>query len=580
MTIVRETTECFTGRAIREEILTREGRISGKQSNDAAETEAILMALLHTHPDDDLIIYCDNQGCVDVWNKVMIEQAVCVNSQNRALWHRILGLADHRKGTGKQAQIRWVHSHVDDEARRTDVARAKYQCACGKQGECTVPGERGHWIHEGNERADGLAEQGSTRPKPGAERTRAGELRFIIHSANNPANMAQGKYKAWVADMCKDMARGEEGTARHKVGEARDRSHGKSYGTLMKTLHAEGSPTWRFWSRLSLGCLPTHSQMSKFARSSPEGAYATVYRDVIGDEGKCVRCGHSKETTEHAITTCPEARQWWDRLQHTLEEKWREAGEDWRQHDWIEAKVGEYEGWHPMRAAEGLVPRDIGTRLCMQDPKICKLVNETAKAAVNTAFNVWEARNESVLAWLELNPELKERKKHADRTGWRSGAKRKEKRPRIDQTEGNNESLDVQHTRAKRIREWVAEEAATVEAKVERAVEKAVAKYEHDCAAGKVLRGSAARIEADKKAAAKEAIRRCRNTRRGRERSGQKRPRRGARAISRAMSSTPRQCTAPSPRYQPRSGPTTGCQRLGHWLRHCGPPPRATSTAI
>jgi ribonuclease HI/exonuclease III len=506
MTVVRETTECLTGRVIREEILTREGRIAGKQSNDAAETEAILMALLHTHPDDDLVIYCDNQGCVDVWNKIMVEGTVGINSQNRALWHRIWGLADHRKGTGKQAQMRWVHSHVDDEARRTDVTRAKYQCACGKQGECTVPGERGHWIHEGNERADGLAERGSTRPKPGAERTRAGELRFIIHSASNPTNMAQGRYKTWVADMGQDVAKGEDGTARHRVGEARDRSHEKSYRTLMKTLHSEGPPTWRFWSRLSLGCLPTHSQMSKFARSSPEGAYATVYRDTIGEEGTCVRCGHDKETTEHAITACPRARQWWERLQHSLEEKWREAGEDWRQHDWIEAKVGEYEGWHPMRAAEGLIPKDIGDRLCMQDPKICKLVNETAKAAVSTAFEVWEARNESVLEWLELNPELKERKKHADRTGWRSGTKRKAKRPRADRAEEEDETLGAQRTRTKRIREWVAEEAAAAEARVEGAVARAVAKYEYDCAAGKVLKGSTARMEAEKKAAAKEAM--------------------------------------------------------------------------
>ena len=60
--------------------------------------------------------------------------------------------------------------------------------------------------------------------------------------------------------------------------------------------------------------------MSKFAQDSSEGIYATVYADTIGDEGKCTRCGHAKETTEYAVRTCPAAKPWWDRRQHKLEE--------------------------------------------------------------------------------------------------------------------------------------------------------------------------------------------------------------------------------------------------------------------
>ncbi len=102
------------------------GRVAGKQSNDAAETSAILQALLSTHPRDKLRIYCDNQGCVDVWKRVMREKKVSMHSQKRALWARILELAMHREETGQRAIIQWVHSHVDDEARRTNVSKAKY----------------------------------------------------------------------------------------------------------------------------------------------------------------------------------------------------------------------------------------------------------------------------------------------------------------------------------------------------------------------------------------------------------------------------------------------------------------------
>ena len=80
--------------------------------------------------------------------------------------------------------------------------------------------------------------------------------------------MAQGSYKKWIADTSRSVEVGKEGTARNKVQRAREQAREKSYKALMKVLHKEGSPTSRFWSRLSLQCLPTHSQMSKFAQSS------------------------------------------------------------------------------------------------------------------------------------------------------------------------------------------------------------------------------------------------------------------------------------------------------------------------
>ena len=46
------------------EVVEDWGRTPGNQNNDASETYAILQSLLHTHPDSDLHMYCDNQGCV------------------------------------------------------------------------------------------------------------------------------------------------------------------------------------------------------------------------------------------------------------------------------------------------------------------------------------------------------------------------------------------------------------------------------------------------------------------------------------------------------------------------------------
>ena len=39
-----------TGRNTRSELMRDRGRLPGKQANDSAETQAILRALLHTHP--------------------------------------------------------------------------------------------------------------------------------------------------------------------------------------------------------------------------------------------------------------------------------------------------------------------------------------------------------------------------------------------------------------------------------------------------------------------------------------------------------------------------------------------------
>ena len=243
-----------------EEFKSSRGRVAGKQSNDAAETTAILQSLLGTHPEDDLVIYCDNQGCVDVWHKITKalteNRGVRLDTNNRALWNRVLGMLEARRSRNSVTKIKWVHSHVDIEERRTDTAKAKYQCACGKQGECTRPGEEGHWVHEGNERADEEAGEGADEERPEPWQVAAGDSEFIIRCSKDKHNMAQGKYRTWTMTRESAKIRKLESVARSKIRAIRELSHEGAFHKLMKQLGRKEIPSWRFWSRLALESLP------------------------------------------------------------------------------------------------------------------------------------------------------------------------------------------------------------------------------------------------------------------------------------------------------------------------------------
>ena len=133
------------------DIQNHKGRLSGTQQNDAAETMAIIIALTKTNVRDNLVIYCDNQGCVDTWNRLVIGSTPVIKPKqtNRALWNRIKAAHTEREIMGAQTTLLWIHSHVDDEGRRNQ-ATAKYTCACRKEGSeaCTSPGMENHWMHE------------------------------------------------------------------------------------------------------------------------------------------------------------------------------------------------------------------------------------------------------------------------------------------------------------------------------------------------------------------------------------------------------------------------------------------------
>ena len=160
------------------------GRLDGEQNNSYAEAMALLQTLRFVHPDTPLEVYIDNYGVIQQWHGLELN---CSRDRAkrgaRAIWNRIHALKGERDRRGTDTVVRWVHSHVDDEDRRTRKKAPKVhkandwwkpkpdptpvgtgrstspmECACGgdASGHCI----QAHPHHIGNDLADALAERG------------------------------------------------------------------------------------------------------------------------------------------------------------------------------------------------------------------------------------------------------------------------------------------------------------------------------------------------------------------------------------------------------------------------------------
>ena len=97
----------------------------------------------------------------------------------RATWNRIHGVLTMREEAGSESTMKWVHSHVSEESRRTST-KSNMTCACRELGEIECNLEHGH--HVGNDTADRMAKEGAMMQGGGNWGTAAeGELWFVLH---------------------------------------------------------------------------------------------------------------------------------------------------------------------------------------------------------------------------------------------------------------------------------------------------------------------------------------------------------------------------------------------------------------
>ena len=116
--------------------------------------------------------------------------------QNRL---RIDKLRENRGATRAAREMHWIQLHIQNEQKRASN-KSKLRCACrkapGKGEECTQPGDSCHWLHLGNDMADGLAKEAKGMEVVGDHvELMKGEGEYVLA---NEEETAQGEYREWI----------------------------------------------------------------------------------------------------------------------------------------------------------------------------------------------------------------------------------------------------------------------------------------------------------------------------------------------------------------------------------------------
>jgi hypothetical protein len=398
------------------------GKTSGDQKNESAEAQAILRILLRIHPSDPVTIYCDNDECVRKWENIQAtrDQHNLLQWHNRATWLRIQQIHWARDDTSTKTNVRWIRSHIDDEANRTSASKHRV-CACRTnpdKDECAEPGDPTFFMHQGNEEADEQAKEGADLPQNNdVDETAKGEVEYILRSGQN---VAQGPYRKWTTAWIQSTERrptqeGHQPKGADRWREATPHANTKMRSAMLKMLDSKGKPSWRFWVRLMLSTLPTMSQMAKFSLSK-QSAYAAVYQPSIGPEGRCTQpgCSCPKETTVHATIECAYAKEAWQRTDHRIDSMWMEEGADWARLGWINNPPL---GWKPQWTTWGLVP-DTVARVAGGDRATMARLKRTVNMIIDTSLDIWNNRNTYHLEWEATQEGMVDRKKAAKFSNW------------------------------------------------------------------------------------------------------------------------------------------------------------------
>ena len=193
------------------------------------------------------------------------------------------------------------------------------QCACREASgrkECTEEGDEHHWLHEGNDRADELANKTKVMDKQDdTVETVRGEEDYVLADDNGTA---QGEYREWITGKIMDIyVRQAKSIGLNRVMDAKEWAQGDLWSSMIKSLDTPKSISWRFWSRLMARTLPVNHKLSVLVNSNNKNnIYNKVYEDMLGENGECKRkgCMCDTEDTDHAIWGCEQAKEKWLRL--------------------------------------------------------------------------------------------------------------------------------------------------------------------------------------------------------------------------------------------------------------------------
>ena len=194
------------------------------------------------------------------WNKLGTDT---IRWGFRALWDRIASLKGRRDERGANTEMHWVHSHVDDEMRRTQQTKGMV-CACREHGEQECDAQHPH--HEGNERADRLAKEGAFRDGDDTLATVAAGERVVVLGEVGGGAVCQGAYGAWMRDRIvtqsiKDAAaEGDTGERLRLWARGAIESDPKVRTAVVRSLQNMSGPSWRFWARAGLQTRAAHHE--------------------------------------------------------------------------------------------------------------------------------------------------------------------------------------------------------------------------------------------------------------------------------------------------------------------------------
>jgi ribonuclease HI len=410
------------------------GKVSVLPTNFAAESEAVLEALLATHTTDALFVHIDNMSVVDLATEAhnhpdLENDHELQHAPARTLWSRIQAIIQHRHSLGTPTRFLWVHSHVDKEDRQIPTT-SDHTCACHDGAQFQIPKrcKPNHPAHRGNAKADVLADQGAAQiPR---EHTWKGEVRIFPSRTVGPTtgDTLKDVLQLAVTHSLKEAACVASKIRATRARAALEASDPAMRKKAMKLAASKSSDlSERFMVRLWMDVLPTYGILAKriWSHKSEDSKFRDMYTPegesspVVDSVGTCPLCQCSPETIPHLLVTCThdviaDIRMHTDTQAESIAH-FHGVAEWWARNKWNTTSTTWNESW----GRTGLVPVEAFESLlnfgaCEQTTG--KFISDIQRLLQEAARKTWEARN-TITLQKEEDQGLKETKAHVIKTG-------------------------------------------------------------------------------------------------------------------------------------------------------------------